>query len=160
MRKQPKRFLTIAYAVLFLAPVLLAAAAIYPPPDLAAEELSLGQRLEVRIWDDIKEKRIATIESKIAPGFISVHSDGARNREEELELIKGLNLDSYRLTDFTVTREGPTMIVSYTVSVEETIEGKRLSKEPAARLSVWLMTAKGWQWIAHANLKPLKEQEN
>ena len=42
------------------------------------------------------------------------------------------------------------------VSVEETIEGKRLSTKPAARLTIFLKTDSGWQWIAHANLNPLK----
>ena len=42
------------------------------------------------------------------------------------------------------------------VSVEETIEGKRLSSKPDTRLTIFLKTDSGWQWIAHANLNPLK----
>jgi len=55
-----------------------------------------------------------------------------------------------------VTHVGPVTIVSYFASAPETIEGKRLSIKPAARLSVFLKTDSGWQWIAHANLNPLK----
>ena len=57
---------------------------------------------------------------------------------------------------FEVTQVGPAIIVSYFVSVEETIEGKRLSSKPAARLTIFLKTDSGWQWIAHANLNPLR----
>jgi len=49
------------------------------------------------------------------------------------------------------------MIVSYFVSVGETIDAKRLSTESAARLTIFLKTDSGWQWIAHANLNPLKQ---
>jgi len=85
-----------------------------------------------------------------------VHDDGARNREQEIELLKGLNIGEYTLSNFEVTQNGPVIIATYFVSVEETIEGKRLSTKPAPRLSVFLKTDSGWQWTAHANLNPLK----
>jgi len=59
------------------------------------------------------------------------------------------------LSDIKITRNGPVIIATYSVSVAETIEGKRLTHRPAPRLIVFLKTAHGWQWIAHANLKPL-----
>jgi len=93
----------------------------------------------------------------MAPGFQSIHEDGARDAEEELKLLKQLNLGDYTLSNFKVTEVGPTMIVSYFVSVVETIDAKCLSIEPAARLTIFLKTDSGWQWIAHANLNPLKQ---
>lgn len=135
--------------------ILLMVAAIPPAPADAAGSLSLGQRLEGRLWADIKAKRFTNVEAKIAPGFQSVHQDGARDRDEELALIRGLDIHNYALYDFSVTRQGAAIIVSYMAAVEETIGGERLTKEPTARISVWLMTTDGWQWISHANLKPL-----
>lgn len=143
--------LTLAVALAF------AAASIFVPANCSmASDKTLGINLELGMWADIKDKRFDVVATKIAPGFISVHQDGARGRDAELGLIRGLDIEKYRLSDFTVTRQGASIVVSYMVSVEETIEGERLSKEPAARLSVWQMTEDGWQWIAHANLKPLK----
>jgi len=115
-----------------------------------------GEKMERQMWADIKARNWAAVESKIAPGFQSVHQDGARDREAEIKLIKGLNLGQYILSNFKVTQNGPVIIVTCSVAVEETIGGKRLSARPAARLSVWLKTDSGWQWITHANLKPLK----
>jgi hypothetical protein len=61
------------------------------------------------------------------------------------------------LSKIEITRNGPVIVATYFVSVEETIKGMRLLKEPAApRLSVFLKTGDGWKWIAHANLRPLK----
>jgi hypothetical protein len=92
----------------------------------------------------------------MASGFQSAHQHGAHNRDQEIALIKGVNLGEYTLSDFKVTQTGPAVIVTYLASVEETIEGKRLGSQPAARLDVFLETDRGWQWITHANLRPLK----
>jgi len=119
-------------------------------------ELNLGEDLVRELWNDFKTQNISALEKKIAPGFQSIHEDGARDAQAELKLLKELNLDEYTLSNFKVTQVGPTIIVSYFVSVEETIEGKRLSTKPAARLTIFLKTDSSWQWIAHANLNPLK----
>ena len=119
-------------------------------------ELNLGEDLVRELWKDFKTQNISALKKKIAPGFQSIHADGASGAEAELKLLKELNLGEYTLSNFEVTEVGPAIIVSYFVSVEETIEGKRLSTEPAARLSIFLKTDSGWQWIAHANLNPLK----
>jgi len=119
-------------------------------------ELNLGEDLVRELWNDFKTQNVSALEKKIAPGFQSIHEDGVRDAEAELKLLKELNLGEYTLSNFKVTQVGPAIIVSYFVSVEETIEGKRLSSKPAARLTIFLKTDSGWQWIAHANLNPLK----
>ena len=120
-------------------------------------EISVGERLERELWAEIKAQDMEAIEAKIAKGFLSVHDDGARDRNEEIKLLRELNLGDYTLMDFKVTRQGPAIIVTYLICVEETIVGKRLSKAPSPRSSVWLMTENGWQWISHANLNPIKK---
>jgi hypothetical protein len=115
-----------------------------------------GEQLERQIWSDIQAKNWAAVEAGIAGGFQSVHPDGARDRDAELALIKGLDLGDYSLQGFKVTRNNDDLIVSYWISVQETIDGKRLSSKPAMRLSVWEQNASGgWQWVSHANLNPL-----
>jgi len=119
-------------------------------------ELNLGKDLVRELWNDFKTQNMSALESKIVPGFQLIHEDGARDAEAELKLLKELNLGEYTLSNFKVTQVGPAIIVSYFVSVEETIEGKRLSIKPATRLTIFLKTDNGWQWTAHANLNPLK----
>jgi len=122
----------------------------------AATKKSLGEKLLHQLWSDMKKPDMAAIEKTIAKGFQSVHQFGSSNREQEIEMIKGLKLGKYILSDIKITRNGPVVIATYFVSVEETIKGKLLSKRPAPRLSAFLKTDSGWKWIAHANLKPLK----
>lgn len=114
-----------------------------------------GEKMERQMWTDMKAKNWTSLEAKIAPGFQSVHPDGARDRAAEIALIKGLNLGPYTLKDFKVTRSGDQLIVTYWISVMETVDGKQLSSKPAMRQSVWAKSRAGWQWIAHANLNPL-----
>ncbi len=115
-----------------------------------------GEKLVRQLWVNMKKSDMVTIEKMTARGFQSVHQYGANNREQEIELIKGLKLGEYTLSGFQITQNGPVIVATYLVSVKETIKGKRLSKRPAPRLSVFLKTDTGWQWIAHANLKPLE----
>jgi len=121
----------------------------------AGSQQSQGELLLRQLWDDMRETDMNALEKTLANGFQSVHQYGASNREQEIELLKNLNFDKYTLTDIQITRNGPVIIATYFVSVEETIKGQQLSKDPAPRLSVFLKTDSGWQWIAHANLKPL-----
>jgi len=121
------------------------------------QEPNFGEELVRQLWADISKGDSPSMKRWLAEGFQSIHEDGARNHDQELEIIKNLSLGEYKLSNFTVTQEGPALIVTYLVSAEETIKGQRLSKTPAPRLSVFLNTETGWKWIAHANLKPLKE---
>jgi hypothetical protein len=122
-----------------------------------ATESVLGEKLLHQLWANMKKPDIKMIEKTIAKGFQSVHQYGSSNREQEIKLIKGLNLGKYTLSNINITRNGPVIVATYFVFAEETIKGKRLSKKPAPRLSVFLKTDSGWKWIAHANLKPLQE---
>lgn len=121
-----------------------------------ATEAGLGEKLVRQLWADMQKPDIEGIEKTIAEGFQSVHQYGASNREEEIELIKGLKLGNYILSDMKITQNESVIVATYFVSVEETIMGKRLSKNPEPRLSVFIKTDSGWKWIAHANIKSLQ----
>lgn len=129
------------------------------PVALAGQELPTvleqGEKLVRQVWADMKTGNFEAIEQYTAQGFQSVHQDGARSREQEIKLIQGLNMGEYTLSNFMVTQDGPVIIASYFVSVAETINGKRLTSKPSTRLSIFLDTASGWQWIAHGNFKSL-----
>ncbi len=109
------------------------------------------------IWAEIKAQNWSVVESKIAPGFQSVHADSARNREVQIKLLKNLNLGEYTLSNFETTRNGSVIIVTYFAAAKETIAGEKVSSKPTMRLSVWLETENGWQWIAHANLSAIHD---
>ena len=122
----------------------------------ADDTMSEGEKLERKMWSMVMAEDMTAVESMIAPGFQSVHEDGARDRDGELALLKALDPVKVQFSDFKVTEQGDALVVTYGVSVSESIAGQKLSNpSPSPRQSVWLKTASGWQWIAHANLSPM-----
>jgi len=120
-----------------------------------ADEASEGERLERQMATDIRAKNWKAVESKIAEGFQSVHPDGVRNRTEEIALLKKMNMGEFTLSNFKSTSIGDNIVVTFTMTVTETIDGKRLPAKADYRLSVWKKGVSGWQWICHANLTPI-----
>ena len=120
-----------------------------------ADETSEGERLERQMATDIRAKNWKAVESRIAEGFQSVHADGVRNRTEEIDLLKKMNMGEFTLSNFKSTNIGDNMVVTFTMTVTETIDSKRLPAKPEYRLSVWKKGVSGWQWICHANLTPI-----
>jgi hypothetical protein len=114
-----------------------------------------GEKMEKQMWEDIKSKNWKVVESKIADGFQSVHPDGARDQANEISLIKSLNVGPIEFNDFKSTMSGDNVVVTYMISVQETIALERLPTKPTPRLSVWRKGAGGWQWICHTNLNPI-----
>ena len=102
---------------------------------------------------DIKAKNWNAVESRIADGFQSVHPDGPRDRAGEIALLKKMNFGDFTQSNFKSTVVGDNIVVTFTMTVAQTIDGKQLPPKPAYRLSVWKKGAGvGWQWISHANL--------
>lgn len=114
-----------------------------------------GQDLVQQAFALMKSADVDALKEFMASEFQSIHSDGPRTKEQELKLVKTLNLGDYTLDAFQETHNENLIIVTYTVSVTETIDDIQLSSDPAPRLSVFRYTEKGWQWVAHANLKVL-----
>ncbi len=124
-----------------------------------AESMSaLGEKLLKQLWTNIRKGDVEALGSMTAEGFQSVHQFGANDRAQEMALIGGLKIDSYLLSEIKVTGTDTVIVTSYFVAVAETIKGERLSKVPAPRLTVFVKTDAGWQWLAHANLKPLEKK--
>lgn len=118
-------------------------------------EVSLGETLEIQMWEDMKHRNYTAVEEKIAKEFQSIHTFGALSRAAEINLIKDLYLGTYEITNVNVTESGDTIVITYLISVKEKIDNKQLSSAPAPRLSVWKKIDNKWQWIAHANLKEI-----
>jgi hypothetical protein len=120
-----------------------------------AADGSLGASLEKRMWDNIKAHNWILVDKNIASNFQSAHEDGSRNKDQEIDLIKKLNLGSYQITNLKTTEHGGVIVVTYTISVGESTDPKRLSQGPYPCLSIWKNNNGNWQWIAHSNLSRL-----
>src|SRR5215510_8305570 len=119
-------------------------------------DMSDGEKLERQMASDLQAKNWKAVEARIAEGFQSLHPDGVRDRAGEIALLKGMNFGASTLSNFKSTTIGDNIVVTFTMTVAETIDGKQLPAKPAYRLSVWKKGASGWQWISHANFTPIR----
>ncbi|MBU1274428.1 MAG: nuclear transport factor 2 family protein [Proteobacteria bacterium] len=128
--------------------LLLACAAWAEPP-------ADGEKLVRQLWQTTAAKLWPQKAGMISPAFQSVHSFGARGKAEELDLLSKVDFGKFELSGFRTTQQGPVVVVTYLGKVEEMINGMRVDGKTAARMSVFIRTDKGWQWLAHANLSPI-----
>jgi len=127
-----------------------------PASDKAPAQ-SLGDKLVHQLWADLKNRDMSAMEKLLADGFQAINRSGTRGMEAQRKLLKDVNLGKYEITNVRATQNGPVIVVTYLVAAEETLLGKRLPPgKPSPRLSVFLKTDSGWQWIAHANARSLK----
>ncbi len=120
----------------------------------AADDLKLGQDLVGAFFGAVRANDAKVLEEKIAPGVQMISSTGARDLKESMKRIAALKIEGAPVfTNWTVTRQGPTVIVTYDLAISEELDGKRTDDAAAPRMTVFLMTDKGWQVIAHSNFK-------
>jgi hypothetical protein len=148
------QFLSAPYLAVALS-VILSAASLRAEQTRATPIASEGEKLEREMAADIKAKNWNAVESRIADAFQSVHPDGPRDRAGEIALLKKMNFGNFALSNFKSTVVGDNIVVTFTMTVAQIIDGKQLPPKPAYRLSVWKKGAAGWQWISHANFAPI-----
>lgn len=103
----------------------------------------------------MKAEDIAKAGSYLSPQFVSIHTDGkVRNKDQELELIKKLQMKNYKLTDFKYAEADNTIIVTYKDDGMEKIDSKSIESGPAGRMAVLQKDKNKDKWIiiAYANL--------
>ncbi len=135
---------------LFLASLL----ALFVASPAMADDIELGRKLVGDFWGAVLAKNKDQLDTVIGEGYQTANPGGAHARADGLKRIMALDIEGAPVfSDFAVTRQGPTVIVTYKVAVSEVLDGKRTDKAPAPRMTVFLMTPKGWQVVAHANFK-------
>ncbi len=118
----------------------------------AAAEPTTGERLVRQLWGSILSGNGEAVGQAIAPGFQAVDERNVRNRDEEIQYLRGLKVVEYTLSDVVATENGPVTVVSYRISFKGALNGKPVTVRSAPRLSVFVKSGDAWQWTAHANL--------
>ena len=114
------------------------------------DEEKSGEDLVKQFFTYVNNSNIALLENAIAKDFQAIDGAGFKNRREELEALKQADLGSYSLGNFKTTRRDDLLIVTYTLSADTTITGRKLPGGSGPRMSTFVETDSGWRLIAHA----------
>lgn len=111
-----------------------------------------GESLERNFWREVKAKNWAELERHVAGNFVSASVEGTRDKSAALEHLKQLQVEDYSLGDFQVELNGQSLVVTYSLTLKGTSEGRPLPSGPRRMMSVWQQQKSGWVAIAHSTL--------
>jgi len=119
--------------------------------------LARHKHLKAKSWRDkwrlILKQRIGTLLKAESPMDFSPFIEMGHEIERgESALLKSMNLGDFTLSNFKSTVVGDNIVVTFIMTVAQTIDGKQLPPKPAYRLSVWKKERAASSGISHANL--------
>ena len=144
----------------WIAGLMLATFAFIPTVWASSDDNQAQQVIE-SWFAAMKDKQFEKAESFLAPKFVSLHTDGiVRNKQQEMKLIRNLDMTSYQLSDFSFSHSGDDIVVTYRDKGMEKIDSQNISAKNAGRLAV-LQKQKDkkkdkWLILAYANLDAIK----
>jgi hypothetical protein len=143
---------------------LLAVALVYPlrasntvasAPVDTSPDAALGQQQVEKLWAAFAQPDLAALDRFVAPGFQSLHEDGARDWAQERLLVAELKLTPFILFGYKVSRHGDVLVVTYQCKVGETIGDAQLAKVSTPRLDVFQQTDGEWKLLSHVNVRKI-----
>jgi hypothetical protein len=124
------------------------AAVAFAAPDKAAIEAK-----EKEAWQTFKDKNAEGFKKVVDKDIRCVYAEGPSNMDKELSDMKRWDIKSFAISDYTVfSDEKDVAVVTYTVKVEGTLDGKDMSGTYNAG-SVWKQEKGKWMAIFHTNIK-------
>lgn len=114
-----------------------------------------AEELVNTIWTYFASNNTEALSEMMVEGFQSMHQDGPRTKDQELELISKLNLGEYSISYGNITTSDNILMVSYKMTVKETIKDKTYD-DVTWRFDVFGNIDGRWMWLSHVNLLPLK----
>lgn len=118
----------------------------------ANPEYKIAQNI-IEDWFAIMKNDPAQAGRYLAPQFLSIHTDRiVRDKDQEIELIKNLQMKEYHLSGFQFSRSGDVIVVTYNDEGSEKIDNKQIDRAPAGRMAVLQKQGNRWLILAYANL--------
>jgi hypothetical protein len=108
---------------------------------------------EKAAWQAFKDKKPDDFKKVVSANVVAVYAEGMSDMQGELAAMQKWNMKSFAISDYKVAPEGSdTMITTYKVAVEGTVDGKDQSGTYNAA-SVWKKEKDEWIAIFHTNIK-------
>ena len=108
---------------------------------------------ETAMWQAVKDKKVDAFSAGLDSAFVGVYADGLHNRNAELAMVRPADLKEFHLSDFTVHRLSPQVVLlTYKVVVSGESGGKDMSGTYWVA-SVWQKRGQRWRTVMHTEEK-------
>ena len=133
----------------------LAVAGCSGPPKRATWSNATGaEQYERLMWQSIRDKNWNQYSRRLAPTFVGVAADGrVFDRQGWVDYWKARAIKDFSLGDVQVQPEGPDMVVTYVLHLEET--SGSASSAGVRVVSVWQQVKSGWMLTA-SSMTPIQ----
>jgi hypothetical protein len=122
----------------------------------AGTPTSQGQALVQRFFTLLRNQDRKGLNVLLASNFQSVRANGSV-QDKASYLIDPPKVGGFRISKLRGTQGNGVLVVSYRLSVIETIGGVKQPGKPAPRLSVFHREKGAWRLAAHANFGAIKK---
>jgi len=109
-----------------------------------------GEGLERNFWNEVKAKNWLELERHLAGNYVYSGPEGRLGRAAALDRLKQFRLDEYSIGDIETELNTETVVVTYTLTLRGTRDGRPLRGQPVRLLAVWQHQKTGWMAIAHS----------
>lgn len=122
----------------------------------SANPRSQGRVLVQRFFTLLREEDSSGLNALLAPSFQVVRANGGVQNKASY-LADPPKIDRFRITKVKGTRNAGALVVSYQLTVIETIGGIDQPTKPSPRLSVFHRQNGAWRLVAHANFNAIRK---
>jgi hypothetical protein len=103
---------------------------------------------EQAFWGAVKSKDWTGIERHLSSNYVFVTSSGRFDKAQFIAALQRFDLDSFEISDFQTKPEGNDFVLTYTLTIRGTLDGKPIANPVTRMLSVWQVQKKGELQIA------------
>ena len=143
--------------------VVLSACTMWDKPKATTWANATGaEQFERLMWQEIKAANWPEVENRLAPTFVVVSPGGIRDRAAEMVYLRRLAVKDYALGEVEVRPSGSDMVVTYSMTLQASLDGDPLPSGPWRMMTVWQQVGTTWTAIAHSYSlgQPPKEAKN
>ncbi|MGA2980956.1 MAG: nuclear transport factor 2 family protein [Terriglobales bacterium] len=123
-------------------------------PARALSEATGGEGLERVFWKDVQAANWVEVERALASNYSGVTPTETLDRSATLAQYRLWRLKDYALGDMKTELNGNTIVVTYTITLNGSLNGtggsQPLPSAPQHMMTVWQQQKAGWVAIAHS----------